>query len=456
MKTLSPSKMDAIETQGLHAFLGRAEKLVNGVRFIRDKMQVAAVYWSDNAPDNEIEIALCDSRLTDRYNLGTVHAWLDHEKRQFPYDCNIHKHGSDWPIVGMRYVDALNFLKRCRELRLGLLDKALVASFAANARVQPAAAAAEAGVRVALSGLLPQSHQDVIDLVSRAGVDVSGWYRKKDGLPAQSPRSNPNYCYNWAFGGNDQPAVICLWHSDLSASQTDVIFTGNFREHAASLSRIADTAGEAPDVRSRARSQAERAKQLDSLVAEVAQHERPLRVIVVEGHRRSDEGLGKESSIVKRRKLDSARWYVQRYVEATGELLLVREALLPQVRLPAAAEPAPYVDQFAEPAARRDSSSSAFIRKKSVRDAVLARAKGVCELCGMAGFATPSGAIYLETHHVIPLSEAGPDVEQNVVALCPNDHRQAHFGTSAASVRAILLKRLSEQYPASGATGLAA
>jgi hypothetical protein len=53
----------------------------------------------------------------------------------------------------------------------------------------------------------------------------------------------------------------------------------------------------------------------------------------------------------------------------------------------------------------------------------------VCELCGEPGFLTAAGSIYLETHHVVPLSLDGPDHESNVVALCPNDHRRAHFGS---------------------------
>jgi 5-methylcytosine-specific restriction protein A len=31
---------------------------------------------------------------------------------------------------------------------------------------------------------------------------------------------------------------------------------------------------------------------------------------------------------------------------------------------------------------------------------------------------------YLETHHVISLSEQGPGKVTNVIALCPNDHRR--------------------------------
>ncbi|MFT2675409.1 HNH endonuclease, partial [Escherichia coli] len=63
---------------------------------------------------------------------------------------------------------------------------------------------------------------------------------------------------------------------------------------------------------------------------------------------------------------------------------------------------------------------------------------GRCELCGVAGFATEAG-IYLETHHVIPLAENGPDHPSNVVALCANDHRRAHFAAERQAIREQLL-----------------
>lgn len=69
-----------------------------------------------------------------------------------------------------------------------------------------------------------------------------------------------------------------------------------------------------------------------------------------------------------------------------------------------------------------------YVRNQRVRDAVLARADGVCEFCGAQGFETRNGRRYLETHHVISLSEQGPDTLSNVIALCAQDHRRAHFG----------------------------
>jgi hypothetical protein len=69
-----------------------------------------------------------------------------------------------------------------------------------------------------------------------------------------------------------------------------------------------------------------------------------------------------------------------------------------------------------------------YSRDQAVRNAVLKRANGNCEFCGAEGFTTNKGSRFLETHHVISLSEQGPDRVRNVIALCPNDHRRAHFG----------------------------
>jgi hypothetical protein len=76
----------------------------------------------------------------------------------------------------------------------------------------------------------------------------------------------------------------------------------------------------------------------------------------------------------------------------------------------------------------RERMAGTYIRDQGVRSAVLKRAQGSCEYCGETGFMAMSGKPFLETHHVISLSEQGPDKVTNVIALCPNDHRRAHFG----------------------------
>lgn len=91
-----------------------------------------------------------------------------------------------------------------------------------------------------------------------------------------------------------------------------------------------------------------------------------------------------------------------------------------------------------------ESTGTSYSRSRAVRDAALRRAAGACELCGQRGFVTQSGAIYLETHHVQPLGEGGADSEDNVVALCPNDHRRAHHSAEAVEIK----KRLQEDLAA--------
>lgn len=55
------------------------------------------------------------------------------------------------------------------------------------------------------------------------------------------------------------------------------------------------------------------------------------------------------------------------------------------------------------------------------------RAGGLCELCNEPGFVTAAGSIYLETHHVVPLANNGLDHPSNAAAICPQDHRRAHY-----------------------------
>ncbi len=78
------------------------------------------------------------------------------------------------------------------------------------------------------------------------------------------------------------------------------------------------------------------------------------------------------------------------------------------------------------------STTKIYIRNADVVAEVLENADGICEYCKSdAPFKKDfDGSAYLEVHHVIPLSENGPDTVKNCVALCPNCHRHAHFGKS--------------------------
>lgn len=75
-------------------------------------------------------------------------------------------------------------------------------------------------------------------------------------------------------------------------------------------------------------------------------------------------------------------------------------------------------------------TSTSFVRDPDVIAEALFRAKGQCEECKKdAPFIRKSdGRPYLEVHHKIPLANGGEDTIDNVLAVCPNCHRKAHFG----------------------------
>lgn len=89
-------------------------------------------------------------------------------------------------------------------------------------------------------------------------------------------------------------------------------------------------------------------------------------------------------------------------------------------------------------------SGTFIIRDNLIRQAVIKRARGLCEYCGTPGFKKSDGSRYVEAHHIISLSKQGPDTLENVIALCPNHHRQAHFGDDGAQLEDKFLKILEK------------
>ena len=456
---LTKKQKDELEYKALLAFGGSLDSFDsgNGFRINRDIGQIAAVYWDENLPGNDVEIAICDTRMVKPYDLRTVSRWIERERKLSGRECNVHKHGSTWPILGFAYQDALAFLVRCNPLRRGFLSPALLAELSA----QPNAAELEHEELVlALANLRPTTKKAVIDLVKAAGIDIACWYTTKEGKPAKSPRSNPAYCFNWSFGKIGEPTVVCLWHGALRIEERNIVFDDNLRELAEQLDAIAETLGQDEVIVGRARMQARRARAMDEALGMAFETGRPLRVIVNEGLRRPADMLGQESSKVELRKLDEVGWHVARYDVKTGAQQLVRQATAPLVN-PAPSdkiiampqpetEPAPeperrFVDQFTIGAGEgKMVNKFEYSRSPQVREFVLARAGGFCELCGEKGFTTRAGTVYLETHHVVPLSEQGEDSVTNVVAICPNDHRRAHFGDEASDIQQRLLTLLAD------------
>lgn len=79
---------------------------------------------------------------------------------------------------------------------------------------------------------------------------------------------------------------------------------------------------------------------------------------------------------------------------------------------------------------RTEVTTTVFDRNPDVVAEVLSRAGGICESCKQpAPFIRRSnGTPYLEVHHIQRLADGGEDTVDNAVALCPNCHREAHYG----------------------------
>lgn len=79
---------------------------------------------------------------------------------------------------------------------------------------------------------------------------------------------------------------------------------------------------------------------------------------------------------------------------------------------------------------KRTVSITVYDRNPDVVAEVLEQAKGHCGECGSpAPFKrAKNGQPYLEVHHKVHLANGGEDTVENAIALCPNCHREVHYG----------------------------
>lgn len=85
-----------------------------------------------------------------------------------------------------------------------------------------------------------------------------------------------------------------------------------------------------------------------------------------------------------------------------------------------------------------------YRRNAEVKAWVLREACGTCEACQQAApFNGSDGQPYLEVHHVRQLADGGSDTTENAVALCPNCHREIHYGEKSKDLISWLYERVS-------------
>lgn len=91
-------------------------------------------------------------------------------------------------------------------------------------------------------------------------------------------------------------------------------------------------------------------------------------------------------------------------------------------------------------------TSEYYYRSKKIVAYAICRADGKCENCRKhAPFEDSKGNLFLEVHHIHRLADGGPDLPKNVAALCPNCHREAHFGKNRDSIRRMLSAYIEEK-----------
>ncbi|HAS7010772.1 TPA: hypothetical protein I7289_07985 [Vibrio parahaemolyticus] len=92
---------------------------------------------------------------------------------------------------------------------------------------------------------------------------------------------------------------------------------------------------------------------------------------------------------------------------------------------------------------KTDATGKQFVRDAAVVAYVLKQAAGKCECCQLnSPFIKPNGKLYLEVHHVKQLSDRGADTVTNAIAVCPNCHRELHFGANRDAVVELVYSRV--------------
>lgn len=94
---------------------------------------------------------------------------------------------------------------------------------------------------------------------------------------------------------------------------------------------------------------------------------------------------------------------------------------------------------------QRETVTVIYDRDLAVKAYVLTRSHHRCERpgCGYKGFIKADGSSYIEIHHIISLAGGGDDSILNVIALCPNCHKEAHYSKEREDLAKLLLQHIA-------------
>jgi 5-methylcytosine-specific restriction endonuclease McrA len=116
--------------------------------------------------------------------------------------------------------------------------------------------------------------------------------------------------------------------------------------------------------------------------------------------------------------------------------LLADVLTLPIDWLPSAPSRALDLDLTSAPRVKCDVSR--IVRDTDLTHRLKSLHGGRCQICGHA-ITFPDGRTYSEAHHIQPLGapHGGPDIEQNVIVLCPNHHAMCDYGAIELDLRSL-------------------
>lgn len=252
----------------------------------------------------------------------------------------------------------------------------------------------------------PTKKQLVRDINDQLGIEISS-------------------IYDWCFrGGQDGPYLTFQWYDDIIDDGENVYFLDGSTDWAEKNRSTALPV------------QIRRAYDVTSLILDAYYKRAAIHVAVLDGVT-TMVGL-REKSEAHLRELDSHLWYPH-HRDEHGQIVVYRDVPQPENFDGYANDIARATAKGQQPPARKkptfDKSGTAIYERDSSQVvAVKLRANGVCEWCKQPGFETPRGR-YLEAHHVIPLNCDGDDKAWNMVGICPNCHREAHYGIARDKLR---------------------
>ena len=241
--------------------------------------------------------------------------------------------------------------------------------------------------------------------------------------------------YDWCFSKPGGPYLLFEW--------IDRLFIDSATNGIAFVNRMSVWSDANPNG---LQIQRNRASACSSIVETAFHTKAPIRIGILDGTRKT-VGL-REVSHAEKRELDPISWYAH-HRNADGLVVVVR-GIQQTERIDTGDGEQVQIDHDTATSEQSKRTKAAVYTARDpdvVRDAKLRAENGCCEFCGKPGFLTAQGNHYLEGHHVIPLSCDGDDAVHNVVAICPEDHRRAHFGHDRHEIREQLIDAvLSKHY----------